>query len=1065
MKNISTRKLKLKKLQRHIRTFMLMGLFVSFAFTTSAQTGTVTGTITDNTGEPLIGANIVLKGTTTGTISDFNGHFTLADIPAGKQVFVVSFIGYSNVEMEQLVEPNKTATLNFMLVEDIASLDELVVIGYGVQKKKLSTGATAQVKGEDLEKLNTTSALEAMQGQMTGVNIRSSSGQPGEDFKVTIRGLGTIGNAGPLYVVDGVPVGDIKYLNNSDIESIDILKDAASAAIYGSQSANGVILITTKKGTKGKAQISFDAYYGVQNRAKKIDLLDATQYAIIMNEQHINSGGTPSDLPLNIANLPAYVSTGVANTDWLNEMFVSNAVTQNYSLAANGGNEESVYSMSLSYTGQEGVVGGADRSNYKRIAARINTEHNLYDGVVKIGQHMTFAHIEKNGIQVGNQYSNTLRGAFNVSPLMPVYDDNGDFFNSDDDAIVDQFGESYWYNGETNPYASMWLNNQNLRTTQKLVGDLYAIIEPIEHLKFRTSVSLDYYSDDYRSFKPIYHLSLYSFNDNSGVTQSFSKGSTLNFDQTVSYDFNINDHKFDVMGGMWASHTKSSWINGENADLAFDDFDHAWLSNATNLDEASFLKITGAPYEASMLSYFGRVQYNYNETYLFNATIRADGSSKFYKDNRWGLFPSFSAGWVVSNESFMESYSHIINFLKIRGSWGQVGNQNVGNHMYLAPIKFTQATYNFGDTEGVSENGSYPSRLPNPDIRWETSEQLDLGFDSRFLSSKLNVNFDWYRKVTRDWLIIAPVLATAGTAAPYINGGNVINSGVELGLTYQNQMGDFAYSVNVNGSYNHNEVQEIPTDDGIVHGAGNTLYANSPEFYRAETGFPIGYFWGYETDGIFQNTTEVAAHTSTSGKVIQSSAKPGDVRYVDQNDDGLLNDDDKVMVGDPNPDFTFGLNFSCNYKGFDFLLSANGMAGNQIVQSYRDYSNRYANYTTEVMGRWHGEGTSDRLPRVTNSNINYARFSDLFVKDGDFLRISNVTLGYDLAQKLSIKNFSQCRIYASVQNLYTFTKYDGMDPEVGYGFDNGDTDKFSSGVDLGFYPRPRTVMFGVSLKF
>ncbi|MCK9208554.1 MAG: SusC/RagA family TonB-linked outer membrane protein, partial [Salinivirgaceae bacterium] len=675
-----------------------------------------------------------------------------------------------------------------------------------------------------------------------------------------------------------------------------------------------------------------------------------------------------------------------------------------------------------------------------------------------------FAYIKKNGISVGNQYFNTLRSAFNVSPLLPVYDDNGDFFNTASTNITDQNGDSYWNNAEANPYASMVYNNQNLRNTQKLVSDIYAIIEPIEHLTYRTSLSIDYYSEDYRSYTPEYKLSIYSFTNHSKVEQNMEKGHALSFDQTLSYDRQIGNHKITGLVGMWGQKFEKSWMKGENTDLAFNDFEHAWLSNATNTDEASLKKLTGAPEENEMLSYFGRLQYNYNETYMFNGTFRADGSSRFAKNHRWGYFPSISAGWVISNEPFMEPVANILNFMKLRASWGQVGNQNIGNFQYLAPIQFTQATYAFGNTEGTNTTGAFPSRLSNEEIKWETSEQLDFGFDARLLNSQLSVNLDWYKKTTKDWLIVAPVLATAGTDAPYKNGGNVNNTGIELGLTYNNKLGDFNYSVNVNGSYNHNNVTDIPTVDHIIHGATNTLYANSTEFYRAESGHPIGYFWGYQTNGLFQNSTDVLNYKNTDGIVIQPDAKPGDVRYIDQNNDGRINNDDKVEIGDPNPDFTFGLNFTCDYKGFDLLVSANGMAGNQIVQSYRSHTDKYANYSTEILDRWKGEGTSDRIPRVTNTNINY-QFSDLFIQNGDFLRISNVTLGYDVANIIKLQNFSQCRIYASAQNLYTFTKYTGMDPEVGYGFDNGDTDKFSSGVDLGFYPRPRTVLLGVSLKF
>jgi len=1023
-----------------------------------AQNRTISGTVmAASDDQPIPGVNIMIKGTTLGTITDIDGKFNISAGPT--DVLVFSFIGYLNEE----VKVGDQTTINIRLVEDIEKLDEVVVIGYGVQKKKLSTGATVQIKGDELEKMNTTNALQALQGHTSGVNIVSTSGQPGEDLKVTIRGLGTIGNSGPLYIVDGVQTDDINYLNNADIESVDVLKDAASAAIYGSRAANGVILITTKGGKTGKSQITFDAYYGVQNRAKKIDMLDAKQYAMIMNEQFLNSGGDKNNLPFDLNNLPAYTQNGSANTNWLDEMFVNNAITQNYTLGATGGSEQTVYSMSLSYTGQEGIVGGRAESNYDRYTGRLNTESSLYEGKIKVGEHLSLANIKKNGISVGNQYGNSLRGAFNASPLIPMYDDNGNFFNTADTSYKDQNGKTYWNNLEANPYAEMVYNNQNETNTQKLIADVYTEIELLQNLKFRSSFGIDYFSEDYRKFTPIYQLSEYSFYPYTKAEQKMSKGAALNIDNILTYGLTRGSHKLDVMAGMSARSYKGSWMFGSNADLAFNDFGHAYLNNATNQDWAK-LSIQGAPDdEDKLLSYFGRVQYNYNETYLLNATLRADGSSKFAAGNQWGVFPSVSAGWVMSNEAFLGNAT-FINFLKLRGSWGQNGNQNIDAFQYLAPIKFTQATYAFGDTEGTSTNGAYPNRLANDKLKWETSEQLDFGFDSRILQSKLAVTVDWYRKSTKDWLLVAPVLATAGTDAPYINGGKVTNTGVELGLSYNNNMGDFNYSIGANGSYNKNNVTDIPTDDHIIHGAKNSLYANSSEFYRAEAGHPIGYFWGYQTNGLFQKNSEVQNYKSSDGTIIQPNAKPGDVRYVDQNGDGKIDEKDKVEIGDPNPDFTFGINFSCNYKAFDFSVDANGVAGNQIVQSYRSQTDKYANYTTAILDRWTGEGSSNSIPRVTGTNINY-QFSDLFIQNGSYLRLSNVTIGYDIAKVVKVKNFSECRVYASVQNLYTFTKYNGMDPEVGYGLDNGATDKFSSGIDLGFYPRPRTMLVGVSLKF
>ena len=1016
---------------------------------------TVTGVVTDSSDEPIPGVSVLEKGTMNGTITQVDGTYSL-QVPEDATL-VFSFIGFETEE----VPVEGRSRINVILNESVTGLEEVVVVGYGVQKKKLITGATLQVDGEELQKRNTTSALQALQGQTAGVQITSTSGQPGEDLKVVIRGLGTIGNAGPLYIVDGVQTGDISYLNNSDIESIDVLKDAAAAAIYGSQAANGVVLITTKSGEKGKAQITFDSYYGVQNVARKVDMLNARQYAVIMNEAAINSGKLPYFTADEINNIG---ETGWANTDWMEEMFYDNAVTQNYTLGASGGNDVSTYSTSLSYTGQEGIVGGPDVSNYNRYSFRINSEHNFFDDIITLGQHLTFAYIEKNGIDVGNQYNNSLRGAFNTSPFLPVYNDEGEYLNNTEGA-GDMFqGEEWvpWYDGESNPYASMMLNNQTDDNNQKLLGDIYLRVTPIEGLTYETKFGVDFYSSESRSFVPEYELSMYDFNDHDRASQGLDKGLALTWTNTLTYDFSLGDHDFTVLGGMESYRNKGTWMYSSNTDLLPTGLEYAYIDNALNTDLAR-LSLEGGPFDESMLlSYFGRLSYNFNEKYMLNATFRADGSSRFAEGNRWGYFPSVSGGWVLTNEPFMSFTEGFMDFFKLRASWGQVGNQNIDPWQYLAPVQVANTNYYFGTADfdaAGNTPGAYPNRLANEDLQWETSEQLNLGFDVRFLKSRLGLNFDLYRKDTKDWLLQAPILATAGAEGPFINGGDVRNKGVEIALSWNDQIGDFRYFVSANYSYNDNEVTQVPTSDGIVHGLTNMLYDNSLEFYhRAETGYPIGYFWGWETDGIFQNEQEVLNHTS-NGKVIQPGAKPGDIRYIDQNGDGTMDDQDKVMVGDPNPNAVFGFNVGFEYRNFDFTVAANGVYGNQIVQSYRNHVNGFANYTTEILERWHGEGTSNTIPRVTETNVNYL-FSDIFIKDGDFLRISDITLGYDFADLINQDFISQLRLYGSVQNAFTFTKYNGMDPEVGYGVEDG-----SSGIDLGYYPRPRTILVGVNVKF
>ncbi len=1019
---------------------------------------TVSGVVisaSDN--QPLIGVSVLVKGTSTGTMTDIDGKYSL-NVKSGSTI-IFSYIGY----VKQEISTTGKNVINVTMKEDAQALDEVVVIGYGVQKKKLSTGATLQVKGDELAKMNTTSPLQALQGKTPGVTISSTSGQPGSDMKVVIRGLGTVGNSGPLYVIDGIE-GDISVLNASDIQSIDILKDAASAAIYGAQAANGVVLVTTKQGQSGKGQVSFDAYYGVQNVVRKAKMLNADEYKIIMDEQALNSGSSAFN----------WDSMGeLADTDWVSQMFKDDAKTENYSMNINGGSESSIYSISLNYTSQEGIVGGADVSNYERYGFRVNTEHKLYKNVLKVGQHLNFNYIKNTGINVGNQYNNTLRGAFVTSPLAPVYSDNNIY-----DSPYNDTSNSAWYNGDGNPYGSMMTNINNQADNQKLVADIYAELEPIKNLKIKSTFGINYYASEYRSFSPLYQFSIYSYNkQHTTTTQNMSKGHTMTWTNTASYDFKINeDHAFNAMVGMEAVRYQGTYLSASNWNLLsqFNDFSHAYLDNTTGkayTDEDGNVvdtkTVNGKPENIyRRVSYFGRLGYNFKERYMINATLRADASSKFASGKRWGYFPSVSAGWVMTNENFMKSTSNWLDFLKLRASWGQVGNQDIEDFQYASPINTSTgytssnpaAYYVFGNG-GNNVAGAYPSRLSNENVKWETSEQTNIGIDARFLASRLGVNIDFYTKTTKDWLVQAPILATAGAGAPFINGGDVKNTGLELALNWNDHIGSFNYNFGINGAYNKNEVGNIPTEDGIIHGSTNMLFDNSDEFYRAQNGYAIGYFWGYKTAGIFQNEQEITDWRSAKNGILQSAVKPGDVKYVDLNKDGFINASDKTDLGNGMPDFTFGLNLGFDYKGLDFSVNANGSMGNKIVQSYRNHANKQANYTTAILNRWTGEGTSNKIPHVTETNVNW-QFSDLYLQDGDYLRISNITLGYDFAKLINCKFISQCRLYASVQNAFTFTKYDGMDPEIGYG-----TDKWVSGIDLGYYPRPRTYLFGVNLKF
>jgi len=1065
-----------KKIKRKavMPMLMLLALLLLSAYNFAQTAGRkISGRVTDAaTGQPVAGASIAVKGSKNAVTSNGDGVFT---ITAGVgDVLEISSVGHASraVRIEEGAD-----NIKIQLDQSFAKLDDVVVVGYGVQKSKAVTGATAHVKGEDLAKLNTTNALQALQGQAAGVNITSTSGQPGGGFKVNIRGVGTIGNANPLYVVDGVINSDITYLNPADIASVDVLKDAASSAIYGINGANGVVLITTKSGKMGgksAGQISFDAYYGYQNAPPKTNLLNAQQYAVMQNEAALNSGLTPYFTQTQINALGK-------GTNWLDQMFASNVPAQNYNLSATGGSDVSSYALGMSYTQQGGIVGGQKLSNYERYNFRSNSERKLYDGALKVGEHLTFSFINQYGISDGGIYGNTLRGAFTTSPLLAMYDSAGNYLSSLKSTV---YNGGPWNTSEANPYALAVYNNQNDTKTQKLFGDAYAELQPIKDLKIRTSLGLNYSSSANHSYTPVYdNLSIYAYNRYENVGQGSSQSYTVNWDNTLNYLFRIKEHKFDVLAGSAIRKYQGTFVGGNNTGpTLFASFDRGYLSTS-NLTSISMsadtttanrqtvthsLSLYGnANAVYAQASFFGRINYSYQDKYLASAIFRADGSTMFAQDHQWGYFPSLSVGWVVSSESFMESTRTWLNFLKLRASWGSNGNDGITAFNYLSLISLANAQYNFGNTNTSLTNGAYPSTIGVEKTKWETSRQTNIGIDAQLLDNKLTASIDVYNKLTKDWLVAAPLLATAGVSTnPYINGGNVTNKGIELQLSYNDRIGnDFSYSISGSYAYNKNMVNNIPTADGIIHGGSNSLFVNAPEFFRASSGNPIGYFWGYKTAGLFQTEADVQNWKGKTGSPLQPSAHPGDIKYVDRDGDGAITAADKTNIGDPNPHHVFGLRFSGSYKNFNLSITTNGVAGNKLVQSYRDLG-AFGNWTTDVLSRWHGEGTSNSMPRVTQNNINWAEFSDLYIHDGSYLRISNITLGYDFAKLVHLKNLTQFRLYIAAENLITFTKYSGMDPEIGYSAsDATGAYSFGQGVDLGYYPRPRKTMVGVNIIF
>ena len=1014
---------------------------------------TVKGTVisgTDN--EPLIGASVMVQGTKVGAVTDLDGNFIIS-VKAG-QTLEVSYLGF----ITQKVKVNGSV-INVTLNEDKHSLDEVVVVGYGVQKKKLVTGATVQLKGDDIAKLNTTNPLTAMQGQTPGVNIVSTSGQPGAAMSVTIRGLGTVGNSQPLYLIDGVG-GDITTLNPADIESIDVLKDAASAAIYGAQAANGVVLVTTKSGKEGSSKITYDGYIGWQTLPRKFEVLNSNQYMQIMDEARLNSGMSPVDWTS--LNSIRDVNGNVYNTDWIDQAVDNGALTTSHSLAFTGGSKTSTYSISGGYTGQDGLIGGSDVSYYKRYNLRANSEHKMFNGLITIGEHVGLVYKDSRGMNTGNIYNNNLRGAFSASPIYPVYDANGNYNST--------VGTD-WNVNDGNPYGTMMMNRYNQSKGTSVDANVYIQIEPIKNLKLRSVFAVNYGGTDYRSFTPVYKFTPQSGNSVTSVNQSHGNGTSLVWTNTLAYEFNIKEHHISALLGSETTKYDGSSTGsyGVNLTAGFDDWEHAYVANTEMSNENR--KVSGGPYDSTRgQSFFGRLGWSWKDRYMINATMRADGSSKFAKGHRWGYFPSVSAGWTLTEEDFMKSAASWLDFLKLRLSWGHVGNANIKCYQYLAPVTTSNTNYNFGTDGGKTgwAMGAYTSRLANENVKWETSEQYNLGLDARFLKQRLSFTFDAYIKNTKDWLVQAPILATAGTGGPIINGGDVKNKGIELGLSWNDQIGkDFIYSVGANFAYNHNEVGSIPTEDGIIHGATNQIYQNAEEFYRAENGHAIGYFWGYKTAGIFQNQQEINEWIAAGNGVLQSNVQPGDVKYVDVDHNGVINANDKVDLGNGLPKYTFGFNFNLGWKGFDLSANFTGAAGFKIAQSYRDPSSSQGNYSRRILKRWTGEGTSNEIPRVTYADAGNWLFSDLYLQDGDYIRLQNLTLGYDFKKLIPWKGLSKLRLYAQVQNLFTLTKYDGMDPEIGSynGTDGNSSDSWVSGVDMGYYPHPRTFIVGVNLAF
>jgi len=1022
-------------------------LFAAMLNAFSLQGQTLRGVVTDQaTGETLPGATIMVMGTTLGTITGMDGEYNI-DLSPGAHTISFRFMGYASEEIEVFLSEDETMVRNIALSPDVVTFEEFVVIGYGSQQKKVVTGAIASVDAEEITSTPILRIEQAMQGRTAGVQVTNLSGQPGEAPTVRIRGAGTTGNADPLYIVDGMPVSGIDYLNPGDIESIDVLKDAASAAIYGARAANGVVLITTKRGVKGQMNINYSAYQGIQNVARTIDVLDAEQYRMMMNEGARNAGLTE---PFDLNEIPQH------NTNWQDHLFESNAPIVNHEISVTGGTERSTYNSSLSYFTQEGIIGG-DRSQFDRITARLNTRHEVND-YFNFGNNLAYSHIIRRGIASNASFNAAYSSALNLDPLTPLYEKNDDILAqhpySTEPVVTDAQGRVY---GISNYVGAEIVNPLALLETQtgetrvdKIVGNIFGELLMLERFKFRTSFGIDLAFVMNDSYQPLFYLNGAQLNtEKTTVSKSINRYYTWQWENTLLYERQVDDHNFSALVGMTASKFNYEDLFGFNADVPIDNPDHVYLNMATDTLWQAF----GGAAHSALLSQFARVLYDYKSTYALNATIRRDGSSKFGPNNRYGIFPSLGVSWVISYEDFFPELGPV-DIVKLRASWGINGNQEIGDYQFLSTIDRSRG-YIFG---GGRAFGASPSFIENADIRWEESKQLDIGLDFGAFDNRLTGAFDYYIKTTGGLLEIIPIPGHVGNDPPFANVGSVENRGVELSLNWRHYTRDLRYSVGINTAYNRNKMTQIGNAEGILPGAS---WAVAGMVTRAELGLPIGYFWGYVTDGIFQNMNEVYQHVNSAGQLLQPNAKPGDVRFVDINGDGVINADDRTMIGNPTPPWTFGMNANIEYKQFDFGFLLIGTQGNDVFNGMIRPDLRYTNRTTDILNRWTGEGTSNTVPRYTwiDTNNNN-RISDLYIEDGSFLRVKNVQVGYSFTPRvLNRIQANSWRIYLSAENLFTLTRYSGADPEIGA------MSSFDIGIDRGIYPQSRTFRLGTTISF
>ena len=1051
-----------------MRNLLVIVFLWCTAFSVFAQDIQIKGVVVsggDNL--PLPGVNVVVKGTSIGTITDLDGQFSFA-VPA-KSMLSITYIGYKPLE----VAADGSKLMNITLQEDTETLDEVVVVGYGVQKKSVVTAAISRVTAEDLNNTTPSRIEDALKGKVSGVQITQSSGQPGADSKVRIRGVGTVNNSEPLYIVDGMPVdGGINYLNPTDIQSVEILKDAASAAIYGARAANGVILVTTKSGVSGKTNITYDFTYGLQNPWKKRSVLNATEYMTLMNEVAVNDGNAPKYLPEQIA------SAG-KGTDWQDETFNYDAPVQSHQVSVNGGSEKIVYFLSLGYYDQEGIVGGNyGKSNYNRWSLRTNSTYNVFEtkdrsflNKMRVGVNISYARAKSSGIETNSEYGSILGSALAYDPTVPVYAANPEsVLASYPNAVKDKNGKVYsipagGFQEIANPVGMLNAPTSSTLNEDKFVASFWGELDLYEGLKFKSSYGADlaFWGNDGYTFP--YFLATQGKNiTQSSVFSNMHRGFTWQVENTLTYTKTFDDkHNLTVLLGQSAKEYTLRELYGDDYDLLETNPDKANINSAiADRDEERVAGGTGGFSNQTLASYFGRIDYNFDERYMIQATVRRDGSSNFGPNHKWAVFPSVSLGWNVTNEAFMDSRPDWFSNLKLRASWGKNGNERIGQFRYTSLMDGGQ-NYYFGSGDNAKmQYGSSPSKIANPNVKWEESEQLDLGFESRFFNNSLTFGFDYFKKKTNGMLMDQPIPAYVGKGAPIANAGDMQNWGLEFESTYKLKINDFSFNVGANASYLNNKLIKLG------NASGEAIYADAGasgvgSYVKGRNGEVYPYFYGYKTGGILQNQQQADEYNSKYGE----KAQPGDVIFLDiageksNTPDGKITDADKTKIGKGMPDWTFGLSLGADWKGFDLNLFFQGTAGNDVFDFSQRGDIQAMNRPSWMLDRWIGEGTSNKIPRMTavNPNRNW-RSSDLYIKDGSYVRLKTIQLGYSLPTSLLEKaSLQRLRLFVTAENLFTFTSYDGFDPEIAAG------DYFNIGVDKGIYPQSRTISVGANLTF